>query len=135
MAFIYNENEADDLSKVRGQIGDTEEKSGPRPSNSGGGGTNFSDAVITSTITQEKTWQRAVANIFERLAAEWAKKASINASGSGQSTGIQYNAVAGEFRKQAKLWRDRYGYVEDDATVVEGVSAGVFNLGFQATNS
>lgn len=135
MTFSYSPSEPTNLDKVRGQIGDTVEKSGPRPSNDGGGGTNFSDEVIGATITHEKTWQRATANMFERLAAEWSKKASMNASGGGQSTGIQYNSVATQFAKRAEQMRSRYGYIEDDDTVVEGVSSGVLRLGFQATNA
>lgn len=135
MAFSYKSEETSEVHKVRGQIGDSVEKQGPRPGNDGTSGTNFSDAVITATITQEKSWQRAVANMFERLAAEWSKKATSNFSNGSQSAGHQYNNVSSEFAKRARDWRKRYGFVEDNDTVSEGVSAGVLRLGFQATNS
>ena len=135
MSFSYNPSESTDKDKVRGQIGDTIEKNGPRPHSDQGINSNYADEVITATITREVTWERAVANMFERLAAEWSKEATFSASGGGQSNSQQYSNVAAEFRKNAETWRKRYGYVEDDDTVTEGVSVGVLRLGFQAVNS
>jgi hypothetical protein len=134
MSFSYNDSETEDKDKVRGAIGDTVQRDGPRPTTNTGEGSNFSDEVITARIAREKVWQRAVANLFETLAAEWSKKASMNASGGGQSTGIQYNNVAEQYRKEAALWRKRYGYIEDDNSTTEGVSLGIINLGFQSRN-
>lgn len=134
MAFTYSTAESSATHKVRGIIGDTIAKDGPRPGAIGSTDTNFSDEVIAATITQEKNWQRATANMFERLAAEWSKKASKNISSGGGSVGVNYNSVAGEFAKRAVEYRKRYGFVEDDDTVSGGVSTGVFRLGFQATN-
>jgi hypothetical protein len=135
MAFTYDPTEATDIDKVRGQIGDADEYQGPRPAGSGTSETNYQDEVITATIAQEKNWQRAVANMFERLAAEWAKKSARSLSSGGNSASFQYNDASARFTKLATEQRRRYGYVEDDDTVVEGVSTGVLRLGFQATNS
>lgn len=134
MGFSYKPEETTDVHKVRGQIGDTEENKGPRPKGRTDSSTNFSDEVITATITQEKNWQRATANMFERLAAEWSRMASRNFSNGSQSAGHQYNNVSSEFDKRAREWRRRYGYVEDDNTVSEGVGVGTLRLGYQATN-
>lgn len=135
MSFTYNPDESTNRDKVRGQIGDTIEGAGPRPTTGRSDESNYSNEVIDATITQEQIWQRAVANFFERLASEYAKKATMSATGGGQSTSFQYSNVSDMYRKLAADWRKRYGYVEDDNTVTEGVSVGVLNLGFQQQNT
>lgn len=134
MTFSYNPTESDDKDKVRGEVGDTVQNDGPRPSNQGGEFTNYADETIKARITAEGNWQRATASIFERLATEWARKANMNASGGGQSNSVQHTSTSEKYMKLAKLWRDRYGYKDDDDTVTESVSMGVMRLGFQATS-
>ena len=57
-----------DLDKVRFYVRDTESGSGPRPDTDS---SNFSDDELNGLITLEGSWSRAVAGIYEALAAEW----------------------------------------------------------------
>ena len=130
MSFTYNDDETADRDKVRGTIQDTIERQGPLPD-----GRNFSNEVIDSIIALEQSWQRAVANLYERLQAAYANKATTSVNAGGMSTSYQYSNQAAEYRRLATEWRNRYGYYDDETDAVDqSVQVGVFGYGFQETN-
>lgn len=100
MAFTYLGTLANNRDRVRFHVGDVTENSGPRPSDG-----NFSDAEVDALISDEGTWQRAVASCFERLAAEWTKYPDFKADG----LSLNRSDIAKGHRTEAKMWRDRYG--------------------------
>ena len=100
MAFTYNGTLTTNLDRVRFQIGDVTEDGGPRPSDG-----NFTDAEINQLITNEGTWQRAVAACFERLATEWTRYPSFKADG----LSLNRSDIAKGYRMQAESWRQQYG--------------------------
>ena len=100
MAFTYLGTLATNRDRVRFHVGDVTEDSGPRPSDG-----NFTDAEIDQLITDEGTWQRAVAACLERLALEWVRYPSFKADG----LSLNRSDIAKGYREQAKSWRDQYG--------------------------
>lgn len=104
MAFTYSEDLSNDRDKVRFNIGDTVEDAGVRPKRK-----NFSDAEIDAVINLEGSWQLAVANCLESLATAWAANPSYSASAASHSESRQQGNLAGEFRRRAVDWRNRYG--------------------------
>ena len=100
MAITYLGTYATDLDKVRENIRDTVDSAGPRPADA-----NFTDAVINGIITDEGSWQRATAALFEMLAAEWRRHPSYSTDG----LKLDRRDIADGFDKIAKDWRDKYG--------------------------
>ncbi len=66
MSFYYNDALTEDRDKVRLDIGDTQENTGPRPDKR-----NFSDEEIAFLLTDEGSVVGAIGHAFEILAAEW----------------------------------------------------------------
>jgi len=101
MALTYTDGGGTDLDRVRDAIVDTVENSGPRPADA-----NYTDATIGDWISQEGTWQRAVAAGFERLAAEWTRYPSFRET---QGLSLNRTDIAKGFRDSAGEWRARFG--------------------------
>jgi len=97
----YNDALATNRDKIRFAINDTVSGSGPRPSDG-----NFTDDELTALVTNEGTWQRAVAAAFERLAAEWTRHTTFRADG----LSLNRSDIAKGYREDAKRWRTQYGY-------------------------
>ena len=95
MAFTYLGTLATDRDKVRFNLSDTVEDAGPRPADA-----NFSDAEIDGLISQEGTWQCAVAAGFRRLAAEWRRYPSFKADG----LSLNRSDIAKGFEADAAQW-------------------------------
>jgi len=89
-----------DRDKVRSAIGDVTENAGPRPSDA-----NFADEEIAAFITQEGTWQRAIAAAMERLAREWTRHPTFKADG----LSINRSDIAKGWRKDAEDQRKQFG--------------------------
>ena len=100
MTFTYVGDYSTDLDKVRENIRDVVSGSGPRPADA-----NFTDALINGIITDEGSWQRAVAALFEMLAAEWRRHPSYSTDG----LRLDRSDIADGFEKTAKDWRSKYG--------------------------
>jgi len=100
MTFTASTAYTTNLDKVRQNIRDVTENAGPRPADA-----NFSDEVINGIITDEGSWQRAVAALFEMLAAEWRRHPSYSTDG----LKLDRSDIADGFDKTAKEWRDKYG--------------------------
>ena len=100
MAFTYSDTLATDRDRVRFALGDVVENSGPRPDDA-----NFSDAEIAGLITNEGTWQRAVAAGLERLAREWTRHPTFKADG----LTLNRSDIAKGYREDAKNWRKEFG--------------------------
>ena len=92
---------ATDLDKVRFNLSDTVENAGPRPADA-----NYTDAELNGLISQEGSWQRAVAAGFERLAAEWTRYPSFRET---QGLSLNRTDIAAGFRDSAGEWRARFG--------------------------
>ncbi len=133
MSFSYDPAQADDVSKIRYRIGDTEENNGAFPD-----AKNVSDEELTASIAFEGSWERAVAASFEVLAAHWAAEMNVSVSDGGGSQSWQYQNTIKAFQEQAKWWRDRYGHIGDDQNPDSGETAtsiqiGVMGGGYQRT--
>jgi hypothetical protein len=100
MTFTYAGDLSSDREKVRFYMQDTVGGSGPKPS-----GTNFTDEELAGLITNEGSWQRAVAACFEALASIWANRYDFTTE--GQS--FRRSSATDKFAKLAKEWRDEYG--------------------------
>lgn len=100
MTFTYAGTLASDREKVRFYVQDTVSGSGPKPN-----GTNFTDEELDGLITNEGSWQRAVAGCYEALAAIWANRYDFTTE--GQS--FARSKVSERYAKSAKEWRDEYG--------------------------
>ncbi len=113
MAFTYDLSADGDvlvISKIRLQIGDTKEGSGPRPD-----GSNFSDEELLELHSDEGAHvKRAAAAALEVLANEWSAHAGNHKLGPESETFLQ----AAEYRLQAQRLRDRYGHGDGQATAV-----------------
>ena len=101
MAFTYLGTLGTNLDRVRFNINDTVEDSGPRPADA-----NYTDAELNGLITVEGSWQRAVAGGFERLAAEWMRFPSFK-----ETNGLSLNRsdIAKGFLDIAGTWRAAFG--------------------------
>lgn len=100
MTFTYVGDLSTDLDKVRFNISDKIEDSGPQP-----GGTSFTDEEINGLITAEGSWQKTVAACFDVLAAVWTQYSDITAGPHRESL----SQVADGYRAQAQKWRDEFG--------------------------
>ncbi len=115
MAFTYDL--ATDTGKLRLEVGDTTEDSGPRPLNA-----NFSDEELTHFLSEEGTVGRAAARCCEVLATEWSRKAGSERLGPRSFARNQ----AGEYRTAAALLRAQHGYPESAAGQFAGFNTRIF---------
>ena len=107
MAFTYSDALTTDASKVRLAIGDTVENTGPRPDKR-----NFTDNEISYFLTvEDDRVNGAIAYAFEHLTSEWTAYALSEREGEAQ---FDAKAVAGEYRRQAELWRNKPGGAAED---------------------
>ena len=116
--FSYSPTQATDLDRIRFHTGDTMLGNGVRPN-----GANVENEEITAVLALEGSWQRAVAGVFEMLAAAWASHVDISmgdASFGRQTPSVRYEALA-------KRWRDQYGWPDLTPEIV----GGTVELGFQ----
>ena len=102
MTFTYLGTLATDLDKVRLYCGDSSNApdAGIKP-----GGYNFQDAEINGLVTAEGSWQRAVAAVFEILAALFAQEVDEK----NDKISMMYSQKAARYQAMAKQWRDKYG--------------------------
>ena len=100
MAFTYAGTYDSDREKVRENIRDTVENSGPLP-----GDANFSDALLAGIITAEGSWQRAVAACFEMLASAWSRFPTYSTDG----LKLDRSDIADAHTAAAKKWREDFG--------------------------
>ena len=89
------------LDRVRFHLGDKVEGSGPQPEDG-----NFSDEELTGLITDEATWQRAVAGGFEILASMWTKHVTFTF---GRMEASNQSDIAKMYTAMAADWRKRFG--------------------------
>jgi hypothetical protein len=101
MTFTYDGSLATDVEKVRFDIGDTQENDGPRPDSS-----NYSDEEITAIIAQEGNFGKAIARMYEVLAAEWSAAAGRVEMADYKE---DYTKRAEMFMAKAKDARRRWG--------------------------
>jgi hypothetical protein len=99
--FTYETSLATSKDRVRFQIGDTDPEAGPRPDSK-----TFSNEEIEAVIALEGTWQRAVAALFEVLAAEWRQHPTFSAD----QYSISNSHISRGYRDEADAWRKQYGY-------------------------
>lgn len=109
MAVTYTDTLLTDRDKIRFNIGDTVENSGPKPS-----GGNFSDNEIAGVLTSEGSVGRATARLYEALASIWARYVDSKIGPRDE----KLSKVADNYRALAVQWRDDYG------TSVSRVSTG-----------
>lgn len=100
MAFTYVDTLATDRDRVRFNISDTVESSGPKPS-----GGNFSDNEIAGLITSEGNWEKATAASFEALAGLWSTYVDTSVGPRRQSL----SQTAKGYEKMGRTWRRRSG--------------------------
>lgn len=100
MTFTYAGTLTTDLDKVRFYIGDITSGTGIRPS-----GANFTDEEIGGLVTLEGSWQKAVAAIYETLAAEYARYVNLTLGPRRE----ELSAAATRYESLAKTWRKEYG--------------------------
>lgn len=96
MAVTYLDTQLTDRDKVRFAIQDTVENAGPLPSDA-----NFSDNEINATVTREGSWQRAVAALFDALAAAWRKHQTFQNENGFK---VELGKIADGYQKQADSW-------------------------------
>jgi len=101
MSFSYKtDSTASGKDYVRFRIRDNIENSGPLPSDE-----NFSNEELEMIITEEGSWQRAVAACYEALSSAWAKHPSFTADG----LAISQSHIAAKYDQMASRWRRMYG--------------------------
>lgn len=110
MTFTYLGTLTTDLDKVRMYTGDTSNApdAGVKP-----GGYNFHDAELNGIITAEGSWQRAVAGVYEILAALFAQEVDEK----NEKISTMYSQKAARYQAMAKQWRDKYGMSSGGGTV------------------
>lgn len=101
MTFTYLGTLATDLDDIRFKARDTVSNSGPRPS-----GGNFTDEEINGLLAIEGTVERAVAALYEALAAEWGHYVDTSIGPRDE----KLSQVAMRYQKLATDWHNRYGY-------------------------
>src|SRR4030067_1845791 len=101
MAFTYLGTLATNRDKVRFYTGDTSNAPdvGIKP-----GGYNFSDAEIDGLVTAEGTWQRAVAAVYEALAALFAQEVDEK----NEKISMMYSQKAARYQALAEKWGKGY---------------------------
>ena len=100
MTHTYAGDYSTDLEKTRFHIGDPTEDSGPLPTDA-----NFTDEVLTPLITAAGSWQKAVAKLFDTLAAEWSQYSVIWVGPRKE----EFDKVSIAYAERAKKWRADYG--------------------------
>lgn len=110
MAFTYLGTLATDRDKVRFYSGDSSNapEAGIKP-----GGYNFQDAEIDGLIIAEGNWQRAVAAVYEVLAALFAQEVDEK----NDKISMMYSQKAARYQELAKQWRKDYGKSVGTVTV------------------
>jgi len=110
MTFTYLGTLSTDLDKVRFYSGDSSNApdAGIKP-----GGYNFQDAEIVGLITAEGTWQRAVAAVYEALAALFAQEVDEK----NDKISMTYSQKAARYQALAEKWRKDYGRSTGGGTV------------------
>jgi hypothetical protein len=103
MTFTYDGTMATDLDFIRLKIVDTTASSGPKPGT--GTATNFTDEEINGLKTLEGTKERAVAALYEVLAAAWARSVDSKIGPRDE----KLSKIADNYLKLAKQWRDEFG--------------------------
>lgn len=103
MTWSYTAGSGDDLDRVRVQIQDVVENSGPLPRT--GSASNFADEELNDMITAEGSWQRATANAFEVLASAWRTKPDLDIGPRSES----YSQVSEGYAADAQHWRKLHG--------------------------
>src|SRR5574341_1059609 len=99
MAFTYDL--ATNVGKVRLNLGDRVQGSGPWPDRS-----NFDDAEMTQILTQEgNDVMRAVAGCCEVLANAWSAVASLSEGPHRE----EFNHVSEQYAERAMSLRQQYG--------------------------
>lgn len=103
MTFTYLGTLATDVDKVRFYTGDTSNAPdvGIKP-----GGVNFTDEELSGLVTAEGKWQRAVAAVYEALAALFAQE--VDEREGEKST--SYSQKAKQYAALAKEWRTQHGH-------------------------
>lgn len=117
MAVTYSDSLATDRDKVRFWIQDTVENAGAKPSDG-----NFSDAEIAAVITAEGSWQRAVAALFDTLAAAWRKHQTFQTEGGFK---VELGKIADGYASDAEKWWKANG----------GRSSETLDIGFRGTDN
>lgn len=100
MTFTYVGDLSTDLDTIRFYVQDTVASSGPKPA-----GANFTDEEIDGVLTNEGSWQRAVAGLFEVLAALWGQYVDISVGPRREAL----SQTAARYADQAEKWRRKYG--------------------------
>ena len=129
MSFTYSLDFADDISKLRLEIGDTSPETGMgvKP-----GGAYYHDQELTYFLTKEGSVGCAAAAVCEALAVSWNKVASASVGPLSEQQG----EIAAKYAKSAAALRDQFGYGNTAATSASStLTTGVINLGFMADDS
>ena len=100
MAITYEGDLSTSLDKVRFYLNDKVSGDGPLPAKA-----NFTDNELNGLITNEGSWQKAVAGAFEILASAWATYADIQVGSRRESL----SQIAASYQKQAENWRKQHG--------------------------
>lgn len=117
MAFTYNLTT--NLGKVRLNLGDTVENSGPRPDKR-----NFADAEVEHFISTETAGNTAATAFgFEILASEWGSYAISEREG---EVSFDAKEVSEQYLDIAQEWRNK----PDGGTGGRSLQAGVLTLDF-----
>lgn len=103
MAFNYIGDLSTDRDRVRFHIADTVSGSGPRPA--AGTASNFTDAEVDGVLSDEGSFRRAIASMFETLSGEYAYFVDISVGPRRESLG----QAAARYRALAIDWRKKYG--------------------------
>lgn len=111
MNFTYIDLLLTDRDIIRFKVQDTVQSSGPKPD-----GGNFSDEEIAGMLTIEGTVNRTVAALFEALAAIWGHYVDTRIGPRDE----KLSQIAERYAKQAKEWRDEYGYGDNATTLATG---------------
>ncbi len=100
MGFTYDIGLADDVSKVRLELGDEVCGNGIKPD-----GGNFDDSELSYWLTREGSVMRAVAAACEALARSWSKVATLSVGPRRE----ELSQVARSWADRAKELRRQYG--------------------------
>lgn len=101
MAVTYLDTLLTDRDKLRLNIGDTVENSGPKPN-----GGNFSDNEIAFILTDEGSVGRATARCYEILSTIWAHYADTKIDPRDE----KLSQISKQYMAWAKEKRAQYGY-------------------------
>jgi hypothetical protein len=88
---------------VRFHLQDKTENSGPLPSDG-----NFTDAELNGLITEQGSWQRAVAAGFDALETAWANHADKTVGPRSESM----SQIAERYAEKRKAWEKKHGLAD-----------------------